>query len=73
MSLPAFLCAQNGSGYLTCGEPPKVAGKRNAAVQVKIPVTVKDGYHVNSNKPSDRIPDSVEADVDPTGALEAAR
>jgi Disulphide bond corrector protein DsbC len=30
-----------------------VAGKRNAAVQVKIPLTVKEGYHVNSNKPSE--------------------
>ena len=30
-----------------------MAGKRSAAVQVKIPVTVKDGYHVNSNKPSE--------------------
>ncbi|MEO8595711.1 MAG: protein-disulfide reductase DsbD domain-containing protein [Candidatus Solibacter sp.] len=39
--------------YLTVGELPKVAGKRSAAVQVKIPVVVKDGYHVNSNKPNE--------------------
>lgn len=30
-----------------------MAGKRSAAVQVKIPVTVKSGYHVNSNQPSE--------------------
>ncbi|MCX6627237.1 MAG: protein-disulfide reductase DsbD family protein [Candidatus Solibacter sp.] len=35
------------------GEPQKAAGKRNAALQVKIPVVVKEGYHVNSNKPSE--------------------
>lgn len=27
-------------------------GKRNAAVQVKIPVSVEPGYHVNSDKPA---------------------
>ena len=40
------------SGYLTVGAPEKVVGKRNAVVQVKIPLTVKDRYHVNSNKPT---------------------
>ena len=35
------------------GDPQKVVGKRGAAVQVKIPVTVKTGYHVNSNTPSE--------------------
>jgi thioredoxin:protein disulfide reductase len=34
------------------GEVQKVAGKRNATVQVKIPVSVDAGYHVNSDKPS---------------------
>ena len=29
-----------------------MAGKRGAAVDVKIPVAVLPGYHVNSNKPS---------------------
>jgi hypothetical protein len=46
------LLAQS-SGYLTVGEIPKVAGKRSAAVQVKIPVTVRAGFHVNSSTPSD--------------------
>jgi hypothetical protein len=34
------------------GEVQKVAGKRGAAVQVKIPLAVDQGYHVNSDKPS---------------------
>jgi hypothetical protein len=46
-----LLFAQS-SGYLSVGEAQKVVGKRNAVVQVKIPLTVKEGYHVNSNKPS---------------------
>lgn len=41
------------SGYLTVGEPSKVVGKRNASVEARIPVTVKEGFHVNSNKPSE--------------------
>jgi hypothetical protein len=35
------------------GDLPKVAGKRSAAVQAKIPIVVKEGYHVNSNKPNE--------------------
>jgi hypothetical protein len=38
---------------LTVGDPQKVVGKRNATVQVKIPLTVETGYHVNSNTPND--------------------
>jgi DsbC/DsbD-like thiol-disulfide interchange protein len=38
---------------LSAGEPAKVAGKRNAALQVKIPLVVKEGYHVNSNQPNE--------------------
>jgi hypothetical protein len=49
-----LLCAQTqSSGYLTVGDLPKVAGKRSAAVQAKIPIVVKEGYHVNSNKPNE--------------------
>lgn len=46
------LAAQT-SGYLTAGQPAKVAGKRNASVQARIPLSVQAGYHVNSNTPSD--------------------
>jgi thiol:disulfide interchange protein DsbD len=49
-----LLCAQTqSSGYLSAGEPQKVSGKRNAALRVKIPLAVKEGYHVNSNQPSE--------------------
>jgi hypothetical protein len=47
-----FLFAQ-GSGHLTVGAIQKVEGKRNAAVQAKIPVVVDAGFHVNSNTPSE--------------------
>ena len=43
------------SGYLTLGTPQKVSGKRGAAVETKIPVTVRPGFHVNSNTPSDKL------------------
>jgi hypothetical protein len=49
---PPFLRAQ-GSGYLTVGQPSRVAGPRNAGVQAKIPIKVTPGFHVNSNKPSE--------------------
>jgi len=46
-----FLWAQ-GSGHLTVGTIQKVSGKRNDAVEAKIPVSVDAGFHVNSDKPS---------------------
>jgi hypothetical protein len=45
-------------------------GKRGAAVQAKIPVTVKDGYHVNSNKPSESYLIPLSLTWTATGALE---
>jgi hypothetical protein len=53
LCLPFLYAQTQSSGYLSVGEPQKAAGKRNAALQVKIPVVVKEGYHVNSNKPSE--------------------
>lgn len=35
------------------GEPAKVSAERGASVEVKIPVTVDAGFHVNSNHPSE--------------------
>jgi hypothetical protein len=40
------------SGHLSIGQPGKIAGKRGAAVQSKIPVSIDEGFHVNSNTPS---------------------
>jgi hypothetical protein len=54
--LPALLClpcwAQD-NGHLKVGNPTKASGKRNAAVQVRIPVMVDKGFHVNSNTPAE--------------------
>ena len=47
----SWLIAQ-GSGHLSVGEVHKVAGKRGAALDAKIPVSILPGYHVNSNKPT---------------------
>ncbi len=52
LCLPA-LWAQSSAGHMTAGEPQKVVGKRNAAVESKIPLSVQPGYHVNSNKPAE--------------------
>ena len=62
--------AQNNQ-YLTAADPAKVAGKRGAAVQVKIPVTVKQGFHVNSNTPSEEYLIPLKLTWADTGALEA--
>jgi DsbC/DsbD-like thiol-disulfide interchange protein len=64
--------AQNSPGYLTVGEPSKIAGKRGAAVQSKIPVMVKEGYHVSSNKPSEEYLIPLSLTWTATGALEGA-
>jgi DsbC/DsbD-like thiol-disulfide interchange protein len=63
------LSAQS-SGYLAVSDPQKVVGKRGAAVQVKIPVTVKTGFHVNSNKPSEEYLIPLKLTWTSTGALE---
>ena len=52
------------------GESQKVVGKRNAVVQVKIPLTVKEGYHVNSNKPNSEYLIPLKLTWTSTGALE---
>ena len=47
-----------------------MAGKRNAAVQAKIPVSVQPGFHVNSNTPSDDYLIPLKLTWTSTGALE---
>jgi Thiol:disulfide interchange protein DsbD, N-terminal len=68
LSLP--LLAQN-SGYLTVGEVPKVAAKRGAAVEARIAVAVRPGFHVNSNTPSDEYLIPLKLTWKSTGALQA--
>jgi len=65
--------AQSTKQYLTVGEMPKAAGKRSAAVQVKIPVTVQAGFHVNSNTPSDEYLIPLKVTWKSTGALEGGQ
>ena len=71
--LNALLClpllAQT-SGYLTVSEASKVSGSRNASVQAKIPVTVRTGYHINSNVPSEEYLIPLKLTWKSTGALE---
>jgi len=66
-----FLAAQN-NGHLSVGEIQKAVGKRNTAVQVKIPLSVDTGYHVNSDKPNEEylIPLKLTWDKATMGALE---
>jgi DsbC/DsbD-like thiol-disulfide interchange protein len=46
------LWPQSNTERVTVGQPQKVAGKRNDAVETKIPVSILEGFHVNSNAPS---------------------
>ena len=72
--LAALLCLAplfgQSSGYLTVGEIGKVAGKRNAAVQAKIPVAVRPGFHVNSNAPTEEYLIPLKLTWTSAGALE---
>jgi hypothetical protein len=42
-----------GSERLTVGQPQKIAAKRNESAQIKIPISILPGFHVNSNTPSE--------------------
>jgi hypothetical protein len=70
LSIP--LLAQS-SGHLAVGELPKVAGKRGAAVQAKIPLAVDAGFHVNSNAPNEQYLIPLKLTWKDTGALEAGQ
>ena len=59
-----------GSGHLQLGALPKLAGKRGAAVQAKIPLLVDHGFHVNSNLPSEEYLIPLKLTWKSTGALD---
>jgi len=61
------------SGYLTLGDLPKVIGKRGAAVQAKIPLAVRPGFHVNSNTPNEEYLIPLKLTWKATGALEGGQ
>lgn len=58
-----------GSGYLAAGEAAKAVGKRDEALQVKIPVRIQPGFHVNSNTPSEEYLIPLKLTWTETGAL----
>jgi DsbC/DsbD-like thiol-disulfide interchange protein len=64
-----WLGAQPGE-RVTVGQPDHLVGKRNAAVQVKIPVSVLKGFHVNSNKPMEEYLIPLKLTWTSTGALQ---
>jgi len=68
-----LLRPQSSSERVTAGQPQKVAGKRNDAVQTKIPVSILEGYHVNSNTPSDEYLIPLKVTWTSLGALEGGR
>jgi hypothetical protein len=51
--LSSLCCFAQNNNVLTVGAPEKVTAKIGAAVQVKLPLELRPGYHCNSNKPSD--------------------
>jgi len=62
-----------GNGHLKAGEPAKVAGKRGAVVQAKIPLMVDAGFHVNSNTPNEEYLIPLKLTWKSTGALEGGQ
>jgi len=70
-ALPLAAQSSSSTQYLAIGAPEKVAGKRGATVQSKIPVTVREGFHVNSNKPNEEFLIPLKLTWTSTGALEA--
>jgi len=69
--LAPCLWPQGGSTErLTVGQPQKVAGKRNDAVETRIPVSILAGFHVNSNTPSEEYLIPLKLTWTSVGALE---
>ena len=46
-------CCFGQTNVLTVAPPERVTAKIGAAVQVKLPLELRTGYHCNSNKPAD--------------------
>ena len=70
LSLPCLFAQASSKGYLSVGEVPKVVGQRNATVDAVIPITVQEGFHVNSNKPSEEYLIPLKLTWSGTGALQ---
>jgi DsbC/DsbD-like thiol-disulfide interchange protein len=70
---PPLLRPQSNVERVTIGQPQKVVGKRNDAVQTKIPVSILEGYHVNSNTPADEYLIPLKVTWTSLGALEGGQ
>jgi Disulphide bond corrector protein DsbC len=64
---------QSSTERVTVGQAQKVVGKRDAAVQTKIPVSILEGYHVNSDKPGDEYAIATKLTWTSLGALEGGQ
>ena len=64
---------QSSAEHVTVAQPQKVVGKRNAVVRTKIPVTILDGFHINSNTPSDEYLIPLKVTWTSLGALEGGQ
>jgi thioredoxin:protein disulfide reductase len=54
--LPAFcglICLAQAVNVLRFDPPPPLRAKIGATVEAKVPLSLQEGYHVNSNTPSD--------------------
>src|ERR1051325_5326867 len=62
----------NAAGVLMMPKPEPVPAKAGASVEVKLPVQLREGYHVNSNMPPDPylIPLKLSWDAGPFTAFE---
>lgn len=58
---------------MTTGQPQKVVGRRNAAVQSKIACIVRPGYHVNSSTPTEDYLIPLKLTWTSTGALQTGQ
>jgi len=68
-----LLRPQSSTERVMVGQPQKVVGKRNDAVQTRIPVSILEGYHVNSNAPSDEYLIPLKVTWTSLGALEGGQ
>ena len=53
IALTSLTLLAQGMSHLAVGEISRVAGKRGAAVESRIAVSVQPGFHVNSNTPNE--------------------
>lgn len=69
----SLLWPQSNSERVTVGQPRKVVGKRNDPVETRISVAILEGYHVNSNTPSEEYLIPLKVTWTSLGALEGGQ